>query len=47
MTQQSIYMHDFDSFAFLQNVVQTKLSEAQLHLKKLEFYKAHPDLLNL
>ena len=46
MTQQSIYMHDFDSFAFLQNVVQTKLSEAQLHLKKLEFYKSHPDLLN-
>lgn len=39
-------MHDFDCFHFFKNVIQSKLNEAQKHLKKLEICKAHPELFN-
>lgn len=39
-------MHDFDCFYFFKNVIQSKLAEAQRHLKKLEVYKAHPELFS-
>jgi hypothetical protein len=47
MTQNNLYMHDFDALPFLQNVVKSKLTEAQQHLKKLEVYRAHPERLNI
>ncbi len=39
-------MHDFDCFYFFKNVIQSKLTEAQNHLKKLEAYRMHPKLFN-
>ena len=42
----NIYMHDFDCFYFFKNVIQSKLNEAQKHLKKLEIYKTHPELFS-
>jgi hypothetical protein len=43
---RNLYMHDFECFHFFQNVINSKLSEAQKHLKKLEIYKTHLDLFN-
>jgi hypothetical protein len=43
---KKIYIQDFDCFPFFQNVVQSKLAEAQLHLKKIEAYKADPEIFN-
>ena len=39
-------MHDFECFTFFQNIIQSKLTEAQQHLQKLEMYKIYPDLFN-
>ena len=44
--QHAIPMHDFECFTFFQNVIQSKLKEAQQHLQKLEMYKISPDLFN-
>ncbi len=38
--EQKSYIHDFDCFTFYYNVIQSKLTEAQQHLKKLELYKS-------
>ncbi|MES2608214.1 MAG: hypothetical protein V4544_05760 [Pseudomonadota bacterium] len=44
--ENNIYMHDFDCFYVFKNVIQSKLKEAQQHLKKLEIYKTHPELFS-
>jgi hypothetical protein len=45
--EQTPYIHDFDSFSFFYNVIQSKLGEAQNDLRKLELYKLAPDLITL
>ena len=45
--EQTSYVHDFDSFFFFYNVIQSKLGEAQSDLRKLELYKSAPDLITL
>jgi 1-aminocyclopropane-1-carboxylate deaminase/D-cysteine desulfhydrase-like pyridoxal-dependent ACC family enzyme len=44
---KNIFIQDFDCFPFFQNVVQSKLTEAQQHLKKIEVYKSNPEVSNL
>ena len=39
-------IHDFECFPFYQNVIQSKLNEAQDHLKKVEMYKVRPELFS-
>ena len=41
--EKPIYMHDVDCLPFFRNVVQSKLIEAQKHLKKVELYKRDLD----
>lgn len=36
-------LHDFDCLPFFLNIIQSKLNEANQHLKKLELYKSFPD----
>jgi hypothetical protein len=42
--ENNIYMHDFDCFYFIKNIIQSKINEEQKHLKKLEVCKTHPEL---
>lgn len=39
-------IQDFHCFPFFQNVVKSKLMNAQQHLKKCEVYQMHPDRVN-
>ena len=41
-----MYMHDVDCLPFFRNVVQSKLLEAQQHLKKVELYKRDLELMS-
>ena len=45
--KHNTYIQDFDCFPFFQNIVQSKLSEAQQHLRKIEAYRANPEIFNL
>jgi hypothetical protein len=42
--KNNTYIHDFECFPFYQNVIQSKLGEAQEHLKRVEMYKLYPEL---
>ena len=44
--EHNIYMHDFDCFPFMSNIVQSKLTEALQHLRRLEVCKSHPELFS-
>jgi hypothetical protein len=39
-------VQDFDCFTFFQNVVKSKLIEAQHHLKRCELYRFQPEIIN-
>ena len=41
--EKPIYMHEVDCLPFFRNVVQSKLIEAEKHLKKVELYKRDLD----
>jgi len=44
--KNNTYIHDFECFPFYQNVIQSKLNEAQEHLKRVEMYKLYPELFS-
>lgn len=44
--ENKIYMHDFDCFYFFKNIIQSKLNEAQKHLKSLEISKTGLEIFN-
>ena len=39
-------VQDFDCFPFFQNVVRSKLIEAQHHLKRCELYRLQPEIIH-
>ena len=45
--EKNIYMQEFDCFNFFKNIIQSKYSEAQRHLKKLELAKTHAQFFSM